>query len=1680
MAPVKLPCPTPECVWETVALEFEQAKQLLDQHVGVLHPLPAQQQQVAPPGQCRARLDAPKLTAGASQDTWDTFIRTWQQYKQAMNITTQASTFLFNTLDEDLRQDVFRAHPDKDISAMNETDLVKSIKHLAVIVESELVHRIKMSEATQTAGSSVRTFNATLKGIAKHCQFQVKCHACEVKVDYSSEMIKDQIIRGLSDREIVSDLLGDTKTDRDLEEVVDYIDRKERGKLEHGRVGVQTTNAVKLQHVSATKCWACLGPSHGTNNNFKSRKDNCPEWETVCDKCKVKGHKTQVCSRCSHCSEWGHKNKASKKCKNKENTTESGAILSELSSTFVGQQLCGCFQLSDLSLATVGYHGKRSIPLSHHIFEKFKGWANKPSAPQPVLKVDAELCPDDHAEFGFQLSSVSEPKSISSVFVVADSGCQSTAIPPSFAYKAGIKRKDFMPVASRMNGAGRGSDLGVIGGVVMKFSSKTIDGNTVWTKQLCYVCENVSQVYLSRQALEELGSLPSYFPLPAPPRATAASMADTTTPCSCPKRPTSPPPLPTELPERLSGDESSVSDLKTWLLNYYASTTFNTCEHTPLPTMRGSPLKLYIDEQAKPVAFHKVNPVPIHWQSKVKADLDRDVALGVLEKIGDNTPVAWQSKMVITAKANGDPRRVVDLQNLNRHSSRQTFPVSSPFHLATQIPLQKKKSVVDAWNGYHSVPIDPDDRHYTCFLTPWGRYQYKRSPQGHLVSGDGYNERYDSITQGFPNIARCVDDTALWADGVRDSFLHVARYLDLCARNGIVLNPDKFQFCQDVVLFAGLEVTPTNIRPSCKFLDAIRNFPAPRDISGARAWFGLVNQGNYAFSMTEEMAPFRHLLSPKTKFEWTKEMEEVFVKSKESIVNKIIEGVRLFDPSLPTCVATDFSGTGVGFFLLQKTCSCSSRLPTCCQTGWRLCLVGSRFLHDAETRYAPIEGEALAVAYALHQCRYFVLGCPDLIVATDHKPLTSVLNDRSLADIQNRRLQNLKEKTLSYRFSIVHVPGRKQLGADATSRYPVGDPVRLVLPGEPPETDFASTTELRAVIMDNIAIRDSQDTSLECEIMSDSCACLDEIRESVFEWSPTNLMNMATTNLSTHIVSWDDMKEATVADKTIQEILGLLQSGFPTDGRSLPPHVRPYLPLADALYEVDGVLMMNSRIVVPASLRPNILHLLHAAHQGTDRMKARATDTVYWPNMTVDITRTRLECQSCNKMAKSNPTQPPFPPKDPEYPFQMLASDYFHYCGKCYVVIVDRYSHWPLVFQSEHGAKGLVSILRRAFSDYGICEEIATDGGPEYTAGETQNFLKLWGVHHRLSSVAFPHSNCRAELAVKQVKRIIVDNCSPAGSLDVDKFHKAILSYRNTIDPVTKFSPALAVFGRQIRDGLPIAPGHYNPHETWKELLQHREKALAKRHVASREAWSEHTRKLPPLSQGDQVFVQNQIGPHPRRWERTGRILELKGHDQYLVKVDGTGRTTLRNRKFLRKFSPIPKFSNSPLPASDIVYRSPSTPPCPTSSQATAKPPVYTVSHHPQSNTDEPIGMPEFEPRIPDTTPVARPTPSRPHTSGTPRPSPSSPVRSPPLRSETLFPTPTPSSEPSSEQLTGRPQRTRKPNVLYNPEEWDLDSIKSIMTMEGALEMIKAIAEKVQVDSEDSFGGHQSFPRGGR
>jgi len=115
------------------------------------------------------------------------------------------------------------------------------------------------------------------------------------------------------------------------------------------------------------------------------------------------------------------------------------------------------------------------------------------------------------------------------------------------------------------------------------------------------------------------------------------------------------------------------------------------------------------------------------------------------------------------------------------------------------------------------------------------------------------------------------------------------------------------------------------VKPHCKYLDAIKDFPTPQGITNIRAWFGLVNQVAYAFAMASVMSPFRELLKPTSPFRWTSELQTAFDASKIEICNRIRKGVQIFQKDRSTCLATDWSKDGIGYWLFQKHCQCPTR-----------------------------------------------------------------------------------------------------------------------------------------------------------------------------------------------------------------------------------------------------------------------------------------------------------------------------------------------------------------------------------------------------------------------------------------------------------------------------------------------------------------------------------------------------------------------------------------------------------------------------------------------------------------------------------------------------------------------------------------------------------------------------------
>ena len=191
--------------------------------------------------------------------------------------------------------------------------------------------------------------------------------------------------------------------------------------------------------------------------------------------------------------------------------------------------------------------------------------------------------------------------------------------------------------------------------------------------------------------------------------------------------------------------EENVANMKAWLLDRYSGSTLNRCSHQPLPMMDCVPLRLHIDPEAEPVAAYNARPVPIHLRDKVKAQLDEDVRLGIMERVPVGTETRWQSHMHVVVKPSGEPRRTVDFRHLNKNCRRENESLVSPFKQARLIPASVYKTKTDAWNGYHSCPLAEEDRDYTTFVMEYGRYRYCVAPQGFLASGDAYNQRFGRV-----------------------------------------------------------------------------------------------------------------------------------------------------------------------------------------------------------------------------------------------------------------------------------------------------------------------------------------------------------------------------------------------------------------------------------------------------------------------------------------------------------------------------------------------------------------------------------------------------------------------------------------------------------------------------------------------------------------------------------------------------------------------------------------------------------------------------------------------------------------------------------------------------------------------------------------------------------------------
>ena len=1534
--PEPLACGKADCDYTTPpnCPNWEHMIKVLELHVRAEHGGSGDQQQVqGRAGAKQEKLKRPTLDTGITEADWEFFLSRWQRYKRATNITGQDITDqLWDCVSDELARQCHDAGANEETS---EKDLLELLKLCSIQAQNKLVNVCEFLKLKQEPDESIQKFITRVRGQAKVCDFTVTCTktGCKQEVNYSDKLCSHVVIAGLEDPSIQEKVLAlatETEGELTLKRITEYVFAQEVGirsrkllesdtelcRLSPHRQRRRANTLPNTVRPDQSKCTYCGRTGHGLKASAEIRKQKCPAFGKNCLKCGTPDHFSAVC-------------RMKPKKKNENNSLEDRGSVSD------SGEVDGFGFYAMTVPATRPRHKARNFrKLGHHAADMFGKWARSSAEKQPELTVTVSVCTDGYQQVGMRpprMQRTVESRSL------ADTGAQMVVAGISLVHSLGVKKGELFPVTAGIKAA-NSEGLQLLGGMFITISARGSDGNTRTSDQMCYISSNVDKLFLSKATCQDLGIIAENFPevgaadseiTTAINKCTLVSEDDPDK-CSCPVRAATPDP-PKELP--FPATKENIPRLKEYIINYYRDSAFNTCEQQPIPLMKGSPpMRLFVDKDAKPVAFHKPYPVPLHWQEAVKKQLDNDVKMGVLGKVPPGVEAEWVSRMVVMGKKDPTkPRRCVDFKHLNKVSCRQTHAGKSPFQQVVSVPPKSWKTCLDVKDGYHGVPLHEDDQKYSCFNTIWGRYFYKVLPQGFVSAQDGYNHRYDDIIQDVEDKERCVDDSILWdefEDGKEDEkiekhFWRVCRYLSLCGKAGIIFSEKKFQFCQKEVEFVGFKLDEKGVKPTSEFLAAIRDFPVPTDITGIRSWFGLVEQCSYAFSKTENMEPFRHLLKPDMTFEWTEELQKAFEKSKVEIQKKVQHGIETFNQDKKTCLITDFSKKGIGFKLQQKNCQCEELSPTCCPDGWSLVFAGSRFLLPAEARYASIEGECLAAAWAMDKCRYFLLGCESFLLCTDHKPLLGILSDRDIDDISNPRLQRLKEKTLRYRFDIQHISGKDNKVADATSRYPTSQPVEEEALGqldyiavELQDEDTADLGMLGALACVRAAPSDKDEKEAEDIERKMSGLGMAAVHGLYARDTPRPASVLA---LTTRAVTWERLQEVSGQDEQIRDLVDLLAGQLPEGKEQWPGNLKEFYTARDHLTAQAPVVMYKDRVVVPSSLRSEVLEVLHGGNGGVTSMTARAGTSVWWPGITADIDKVRQSCRSCDQVAPSQPAAPPTPPPSPDYPFQMVCSDFMNYKGHDYCVMVDRFSSWISVYKVKGtGSEEVIKILRHHFETYGASEELATDGGLGYTASATQEFLKLWGCRHRVSSAYFPHSNLRAEQGVKVAKQLIRDNTHKmSGSLDTDKFSRAILCYRNTPLRDIGRSPAQIVTGRQLRDHMPSNPANYRPSKEWLVTKEMRELALAKRYARQGEVWGEHTKELPKLPLGATVSVQNQHGPKPKHWDRTGTIVEVLPHQQYKVKMDGSGDVSLRNRRFLKKIIPIQSFLSKPQPSSN-------------------------------------------------------------------------------------------------------------------------------------------------------------------
>eukprot|EP00094_Tigriopus_californicus_P003595 TCALIF_03458-PA protein Name:"Similar to pol Retrovirus-related Pol polyprotein from transposon opus (Drosophila melanogaster)" AED:0.06 eAED:0.10 QI:61/0/0/1/0/0.16/6/0/1068 len=691
--------------------------------------------------------------------------------------------------------------------------------------------------------------------------------------------------------------------------------------------------------------------------------------------------------------------------------------------------------------------------------------------------------------------------------------------------------------------------------------------------------------------------------------------------------------------------------------------------------MEGEEVTAKLCPNAKPITTYSNRPIPINLKQAFEDKLQEQLAMGILEPAEDeNSPGEWLNPMVVTWKKNAKKAWITaDVRELNKATIRPTYYGAAPLHGGLQhsnlCPIFHH-----GLKGFHQIVLSPASRWLTTFVTPMGRYRYRRMPMGWHGSSDVFNSRMSWALKDVPNVGRVVEDMIIYTDTLE---------LQACEEASISINTNKVQFCQTHVSFGGYLVSRGQYRIDPSLTIDLREFPTPKNRTELRSILGLAQQlGNSTHEITCLIEPLRTLNSDKNLWAWLPHHQSAFNDTRRA-------------PLVPnTCL--DFTlAAAQNYWWMHHD---AMGLDFYSDNGTKPTITGA--LSNAAHELLPHMKPTGPVwqswrCWGPHGQHKYVTGLAHFTIVTDSNPLVPILNDKRLDQVTNDRVLKLKMMLSCFNFTTRHQQGSLHVIPDAFSRSPHNFPETkdLLLT---PEDD--SDRELIINAANNYLTPDLNQNNPSEQICPD--ARLEAIRS-------------------------EGNKHPTYAT-----LKATMRDGWPKSKQSLPNGLlQPYYKHRTDLYEHNGLILFGPRLLIPESLQRKMLQHLHSAHQGITKTSSRAERSVWWSSINHDILQAVQRCQTCQERLPSHAPKPLQHIPKASQPFEKMHADIFEANGKHYLVTTDEFTGWPsLACIHNMTSHTLINSFRTIFLATRVPNTLQLDNAPQFVL--LQEALPMHPIAH--------------------------------------------------------------------------------------------------------------------------------------------------------------------------------------------------------------------------------------------------------------------------------------------------------------------------------------------------------------